>query len=665
MPLQNLNPEATRMKVPCALLLATVMGAANILGAPHLAAGQASARPKLIVVISVDQLAYTYLERFRAGFAEDGFFRTIEREGASLTDCHHRHAFTFTAPGHSVMLTGCYPDKTAIIGNGWFDPDWGRDRYCVEDPDVQLVGLPEGSGEGMSPASLQSETLGDVLKEASGGAAKVIGVSLKDRAGILMAGRKADGAYWFKDRQWITSTYYRRDLPGYVRVHNQGRIPERFAGHAWYRLLPESSYRLYRPDDYPHENDGYGLGRAFPHQLAAADDPRFDKQLPVTPVGNRLTLSAARLLIEYESLGADDVTDLLCIGLSTNDYLGHQYGPYSLEVQDITYRTDRRLGGFLRYLDRQVGKGQWLLALTADHGVAPIPEFVAEKGMTARRNPLGDQKLDQLQRTLEGAVRQAIGPPPEGEQYVLQAEASQVYLSRDRSVLPEENLAAARQAVRDALLENDAVLLAVTREELGVPEWKERSPDPADELSPDNPFLEGFRQGDVSTESEPAGRGSRRADLEKRSRFSMQDEEAEGSFGIDLSPPETDGDATPGETTGGDTRPSAQQELGPRSEQDEELLDKLRKTFHAQRSGDVLFVLRPYFIQSRSAATHGSPWPYDTHVPLLWLGAGIQPGKFAAPSSPAQIAPTLAKLLGVRMPNDCVEKPLDEVITGE
>ena len=488
-------------------------------------------KPKLIVVISVDQLCYNYLEQFRKGFSDDGLFHAIERNGASLTNCYHRHAFTFTGPGHSVMLTGAYPNRTAIIGNGWFDPIWRRDRYCVEDPNEAIVGLPEGeAGKAMSPASLQAETLGDVLKRSTAGRSKVFGVSLKDRAGILLAGRRA--------------------------------------GAKWELLRPKDRYILARRDDYEYENDGYGLGRTFPKTLATADDPRFDKQLPVTPIGNQLTLEVALLILDFEELGKDDVPDFLGIGLSSNDYAGHEYGPFSLEVQDMTLRTDQLLGQFVRQLDDRIGRGNWTLALTADHGVAPLPEFLEQLDRVPTiRNPLGDTDLNELHELLEGKIRQRLGDPPEGERFVLEAEVNQVNLNRDPVVLSGKRLKDARMIVKAALLENGAVHAAYTRDEI---------------LS------------------------ARRED------------------GL--------------------------------------LLSHFTRAFHPERSGDALFVLSPYTIQSKLAATHGSPWPYDTHVPLLLLGAGIKPGVYSQQCSPAHLGPTLAALLEVESPMHAVEPPLKNLL---
>ncbi len=529
----------------------------------------AQSKPKLVVVVSVDQLCYKYLDIYEGGFDEEGFFQTVGRDGASFTDCYHRHAFTFTAPGHSVMLTGAYPNRTGIIGNGWYDPDWGRDRYCVEDQTVRLVGLPDGEGgDPMSPRSLQAETLGDVMKRSTAGKAKVFGIAWKDRAGILMAGRRADAAYWFDTRCWVTSTYYREELPPYIRTWNESRVAQRYAGATWELLLPKDRYIAAREDDYEFESEAYGLGRAFPHTLAAADDPMFDKQLPLTPIGNQLTLEAAMMIIEFGGLGDDDVTDLLCIGLSSNDYAGHQYGPYSLEVQDMTFRTDQLLAQFIKQLDEQIGEGNWTLALTADHGVAPLPEFLPQVGIEAtKRDPLGDKDLDEFHQLLEGKVRQALGEPPDLEAYVLEDEVNQVNLNRDPAVLAGQRLTQARAAVKAALKEIPEVHAAYTRDEI----------------------------------------------LAAKS---------------------------------GDGR----------------LMSHFQKAFHAERSGDVMFVLKPYTIQTKAAATHGSPWPYDTHVPLLLLGSGVKPGTYRTQCSPANLGPTLAKLLDVETPMHAVEGPLAEVL---
>jgi predicted AlkP superfamily pyrophosphatase or phosphodiesterase len=372
--------------------------------APHFALAQPKpASPRLMVVISVDQFCQDYLIRFQDNFPaepSESLFRNVLNNGAWYANCHHAHAITITAPGHSVQLTGTYPGSTGIIENEWFDRATGKVRYCCADSTVEIVGIP--TGKPMSPRALLVGTVGDQLKLANG-ASKVFGVAIKDRAAILMSGHKADGAYWMEKNQWVTSTYYRQDLPGYFRNLNEEKAINQYRGKTWELLLPRAKYHNNQyPDDCVHENPPSGWTTTFPHALAKVGDPNADKfgdHVLFSPYGNDYTLLAARTIIENEKLGADDVPDLLTINFSTNDYIGHAFGPLSLEVEDITYRTDRQLAEFVKYLDAQVGAGQWTLALTADHGVAPIPEMVAElpkigqQTLPAKRNPLGDLKL--------------------------------------------------------------------------------------------------------------------------------------------------------------------------------------------------------------------------------------------------------------------------------
>src|SRR5687768_11081580 len=195
---------------------------ASLIAGLALVAGKsvdAAERPRLVVVMSVDQFCQDYLIRFRDNFAADGLFRRVGDQGAEFGNCHHRHAFTITAPGHSVLLTGSYPSTNGMIANNWFDRFTGKDVYCVGDAEESIVGRP--MGKGVSPRSLQVSTVGDVLKLATGGKGKVFGVAIKDRAAILMTGHLADAAYWLQDNYWVTSTYYRQDLPGYLRVLNE------------------------------------------------------------------------------------------------------------------------------------------------------------------------------------------------------------------------------------------------------------------------------------------------------------------------------------------------------------------------------------------------------------------------------------------------------------
>jgi hypothetical protein len=522
--------------------------------------------PRLVVLVSVDQLPARYLTEFRELFAADGFFARVDQRGAWFDNCHHRHAFTITGPGHSVMMTGTDPARTGIVGNSWFDRRGGASVSCVEDGRYKIVGS-ASADKGVSPHNLLAPTLGDTLKQATAGKAKVFGVSWKDRSGVLMAGHAADACYWFDEGSgnWVTSTYYRDDLPGYLRNFNESSGAARFAGKAWELLLPKEKYRYFVPDDNRFETNIPFFGRSFPHQLPKAARGPYFTLVGLTPFGNELTLAVSALVIEHENLGQDETPDILCIGLSANDYVGHAFGPHSLEVQDITARTDRQLGGFVDFVDSKLNGAPWLLVLSSDHGVAPIPELAASFKLPAARNPLGS--LDALEAKLESRLRAELGPPGEDRHYIQKIEPGEVYLRQEIPELYGQRFSEAQRVVQKALVELPSVAAAHTRDEL---------------------------MG--------GGSGSR-------------------------------------------------------------LLGQLRRSFNEGRSGDVLFALTPYSIQgSRNAATHGSPWSYDTHVPLLWLGAGVRRGRYAASVSPAHIGPTVSRVLGQEVPAGSVVEPLIEVV---
>jgi predicted AlkP superfamily pyrophosphatase or phosphodiesterase len=538
-----------------------------------LSAAPAADRPKLIVSVSVDQLCQDYLVRFNDNFFEDGIFRRIAREGAAYTDCNHRHAFTVTGPGHAVQLTGTYPNQHGIVGNNWFDRLTGKDVYCCDDPTVQLLGLP--AAKGVSPRKLLVDTVGDVMKLASNNRSKVFGVAIKDRVAMLMTGHNADTAFWLEDNLWTTSTYYRSDLPGYLRVLNEPQCTEKFRGQAWELLLPKEKYHNNGPDKNTWENPPKGFTSEFPHKLPGTDKLtplEFGDLAVISPFGNDVTLEAARAIIEGEQLGKDDFTDLLCINLSSNDFVGHAFGPHSLECEDMTYRTDRQLGEFLRWLDEKIGAGKWSFLLTADHGVAPVVEYAQQFRLPAKRGPLG--KTDEVKGKLERRLQQHINVqlvktesgPPAPQPMVQKVEDYQVFLQADHPAFAEPGVSAsAQRVVRDWLLDQPYVVAAFTREEL------------------------------VKT---------------------------------------------------GDSK----------------LFQQVQRTFNPQRSGDVLFVLAPYTVPTAKGTTHGSPWRYDTHVPLIAIGCGIKNGRFHREVSPACVASTVAELAGVDYPSSNAERPLAEAL---
>ena len=531
-------------------------------------ASRAEVRPSLVVVVSVDQWRYEYFERFAPNLHHRGIARRSQRRGLWFDNCLHQHAFTYTGPGHSVLMTGAYPNRTGIIDNSWYDRTTDETVYCVADSEAQIIGT-TASDSPVSPRRLLVDTLGDQLKLATGGAAKVFGVAIKDRAAILMAGRLADAAYWMSsDGKWITCDHYVDRLPGYLRNLTEQQTAFRYAGQTWDLMYPAEKY-LHGPENSTHEQPVYGMSKDFPHVMPKPSDEKYEeyyiKNLAGSPFGNEVTLEAAREIVVHESLGDDATPDVLAINLSSTDYVGHAFGPYSLEVEDTVYRTDKSLGEFADFLDEHLKGRPWLMLVTADHGVAPIPERAADWGLRAKRDPLGD--LEQQEQKLEAVLRQGISMSKrqrKQKQSLVQAIVkNQVFLNLDHPALKGAQLELARRLVRDYLLSNPFVAHAATREQLLL---------------------------------------------------------------------DCSGD---------------------------EMLRMLKRSYHAQRSGDVVYVLKPYAFTGDIGTTHGSPWRYDRHVPLMILSNRVL-GLNARMQevSPASIAPTLAHILHVASPAACTEKRL-------
>ena len=353
-------------------------------------------RPRLVLLIVVDQFRYDYLERFGDLFVENGL-RRLMREGASWTQSNYDHMPTYTAPGHSTMMTGAYPAESGIIGNEWLDRATGRRVTSVTDDSVKLLG--GGPNEpAASPARLLSSTVGDELRLATNDRAKVIGISVKDRSAILPAGRHANAAYWFSTASgnMVSSTYYFKQLPAWVTNFNNSRPADKYFGAKWERLLPAAEYeRRAGPDSPSWETVGSSSGdtNAFPHTItggATSAGRTFYNALDYSPFSNDLLVSFSEQAIVNEQLGKDDDTDVLTVSFSANDYVGHRFGPYSQEVMDVTLRTDRQIATLLDFVQTQVGLSNTLVAFTADHGVSPIPEQAAVLGLGGARIQASD-----------------------------------------------------------------------------------------------------------------------------------------------------------------------------------------------------------------------------------------------------------------------------------
>ncbi|HVT58613.1 MAG TPA: alkaline phosphatase family protein [Thermoanaerobaculia bacterium] len=538
-------------------------------------AGVAEPRPRLVVLISIDQFRADYLSRFvdlylppasppasRGGGAPAGVggFRYLMERGAYFSDAHHDHYPLFTGPGHSVLLTGAPPYKSGIVGNSWFDRTLGRRRYCVEDPDSPLVGVAaQRTGPprpSISPATLKVSTLGDELKMATGGRAKVWGLALKDRAAVLMAGRLADGVLWFDDETgaWISSKFYRPQgtLPEWVAKLNAQHPVDAYFGKKWLPAVPEAALaRLWTPASR-YANAPSALGTGFPHLVnggSRQSGKDFYTAFATTPFGNELVLDTARELVANEKLGQGAAPDLLAINLSSNDYIGHAFGPDSAEVLDVSVRTDRLLSAFFNFLDHAVpgGLASVTLVVTADHGVVALPGALKEANF-----PAGSYSEDEVKSAAAKALADVLG---KGE-WVEDLVESNLYL----------NLASLKTKGVPRIRAEEIAAAAVA----GLPG-----------------IYAAYTRSQIVAGNLP------RTDIGRR----------------------------------------------------------VERSFHPKVSGDLVLVSDPFWVPGKLTGTaHGTPYAYDTSVPLLLAGAGIRPGRYRDRVSTLDIAPTLADLLGVLQP---------------
>src|SRR5262249_45307890 len=362
------------------------------------------AHPHLILLIVVDQFRYDYLTRFGDLFGSRGIGRLM-RDGASWTNVNYDHVPTFTAPGHTVLMTGAWPSQTGIIANEWYERETGKRVKSITDDDtLTLGGKPDEKGK--SPRRLLCSTVGDELRLADNDRSKVIGISAKDRSAILPVGRRGSAAYWFSadTGNMVSSTYYFNHLPDWVNRFNGRRMADGWFGARWNRLLPESEYlKRAGKDDVPWENQDKSSNDTnfFPHVVtggASSVSRPFYKALDYTPFSNDLLVSFAEEAITNEKLGAHNDPDLLSVSFSADDYVGHRFGIYSQEEMDITLRVDQQIGTLLDYLDGRVGLQNTLVIFTADHGASPIPEQAASVGLPGRRY----QRADILRLVQEG-----------------------------------------------------------------------------------------------------------------------------------------------------------------------------------------------------------------------------------------------------------------------
>jgi predicted AlkP superfamily pyrophosphatase or phosphodiesterase len=514
-------------------------------------------KPKLVVGIVIDQMRWDYLYKFKDQYGAMGFNRLL-KQGFTAENAMIPYTPTYTAPGHTCIYTGSVPAIHGIVGNNWYDKAANKWVYCTDDSSVNTVGSASRAGK-MSPANMWATTITDELRLSNNFKSKVIGIALKDRGAILPAGHSANAAYWYDAGKWITSSYYMNELPKWVTDFNAKDVPGAAMKKDWTTLYDIKNYTLSTADDEPYENTIIGEKTAtFPHKLSAIADKDKYEAFKTTPFANNYTFNFAQDAIYNEKLGQRDVTDFLTVSISSTDYIGHAFGPNSIEIQDCYLRLDFALTEFLMYLDNMVGKGNYTVFLTADHGVAHIPGFLNENKI-----PAGTFDDGEITTTLNAAIEAKFAI----KKAVTTVMNYQVYLNDDTIEKSGVDKAKITAFVINQLKKKDFILNAIELDKL----MEAAIPEPQK--------------------------------------------------------------------------------------------NRMANGYTPKRSGDIQFMFKPgYFDGTKKGTTHGLWNPYDAHIPCIFYGWGVKPGKTNRETYMTDIAPTIAAILKIQMPNGCVGKVIEEVV---
>jgi predicted AlkP superfamily pyrophosphatase or phosphodiesterase len=410
---------------------------------------QGKNKPKLVVGIVVDQMRQEYFYKYEDRYAEGGLKRLMY-EGFMMKNGHYNYIPTYTGPGHASVYTGATPATHGIIGNDWYVRQLNGTIYCAGDSTVTAVGGSAGSGK-ISPRNMLTTTITDELRFASNKRSKVVGIAIKDRGAALPAGHLGD-AYWFdgSSGEFMTSTYYTEELPQWVKDFNNRTLPKKYLSQTWETLFPIETYRQSIADDNPFEGPFKGRETpTFPYDLPALmKDNGGLGMIASTPFGNTLTLDMAYAALEGEQLGKRGETDFLAVSFSSPDYIGHRFGPTSIEVEDNYLRLDRELAQFFDHLDKELGKGQYLVFLTADHGVADVVNYMKSENV-----PAGSLKTREIISQLREFTNQQYG---EGD-WILSFSNEQVFLNRELAASKSLDLTKMQLEVADFLLTFDGI----------------------------------------------------------------------------------------------------------------------------------------------------------------------------------------------------------------
>ena len=519
-----------------------------------------SENPKLVVGIVVDQMRYDYLTRFENRFGEGGFKRMMS-EGFNCKNNHFNYIPTYTGPGHASIYSGTTPKYHGIISNNWYDKIEKKTVYCAGDDSVVSVGTESTAGQ-MSPHRMKTTTFADENRLFTQMQGRSIGISLKDRGAILPAGHSANGAYWFDGKlkgSFITSTYYMAELPKWVKSFNEGDSVSKYMKE-WNTLYNIETYTESSPDVNDYEGGFNGKETAsFPYDLKtlSAENGGYDI-LRITPYGNSIVTDFAIAAIDGEGLGKDNVTDVLAVSFSSTDYVGHNFGANSKEVQDTYLRLDQDLKRLFDALDSKVGKGEYTVFLTADHGAIHVPAYLQSVKIPASYVNSNRDK-QQLNNFMFNTFKST--------DLIENVSNNQIFLNHAKLNEMKLDLNEVKDAIVNEIITYESVDKAYS--------------------------------ASVFTQA---------------------------SF-----------------TTG--------------------IEELIQNGFNQKRSGDIIFVYNPGTISySKTGSTHGSGLNYDTHVPLLFFGKGINKGSTYQKTKIVDIAPTISALLGISFPNGNTGTPIEKVL---
>ncbi len=519
---------------------------------------QAQQRPKLVVGIVVDQMKMEYLYRFSDDFSPNGFKRLMNK-GFVFHNTHFNYMPTYTGPGHASIYTGATPSVSGIVGNEWFSRTTGKDRYCTDDESVKTIGDGTKKEGAMSPKNLLSTTITDELRLGTNFQGKVIGMSLKDRGAILPAGHFANWAFWYSGTgAFISSTFYGEALPNWVTEFNNEKNYLPYIDKGWNLLKPAADYNESLPDDNPYEGKLYNSEKpVFPYNLRQMYDKHGAEVMRSTPFGNNLLADFAKKAIEKEELGKDNSTDFLTVSFSSTDYVGHILGPRSMELQDTYLRLDLTIADFLDYLDKTVGKDNYLLFLTADHACAENATHLKDNKYNVNNVPTKD-----ISKSLV-----AFSTATYGENVMIEYSNFNIYFNKELLKSKGLELLKVKQDFKSFLMTQEQVKKVYTEEEILA-------------------------------------------------------------------------------STGNDF-----------------YLNLIANGYDVSQNGDLVVLDKPGYIEyGRTGTSHGTPYAYDTHAPLLFYGWKIKAGESFDKKEITQIAPTLALKLKIEMPNGTESKVLLEIL---